>query len=74
MTLREIGNVEIVKKTTNDDGSINLECSHKPEDKDWRAYSKVCWLPNKPELIVKYKINLTNLIFSVKLLGLNLNL
>lgn len=53
ITLREIGNVEITGKTNNDDGSFNFVVETRPDDKNWKAYPKICWIANKPDLKCK---------------------
>ena len=56
ITLREIGNVEITGKTNNDDGSFNFVVETRPDDKNWKAYPKICWIANKPDLKVLFNI------------------
>jgi len=43
----------ITKKRIRKDGGFDIDARLLPEDKDFKNTKKLCWLPNKPKLLVK---------------------
>jgi len=45
------GNMKIVEKVENKDGSLTIRGELMPDDKDFKKTKKVSWLPNKEDLL-----------------------